>query len=58
MVVGGYDKTKTDITDALEDIGVSIHFEDDMQSVNKEFLNSENNACSLYACNSGRTHTN
>ena len=28
LIVGGYDKTKTDITNALEELGVIIHFED------------------------------
>ncbi|WP_298898230.1 UDP-N-acetylmuramate--L-alanine ligase [uncultured Psychroserpens sp.] len=41
LTVGGYDKTKTDITDALVALGVSIHFEDDVKHVKSEFLNPE-----------------
>jgi UDP-N-acetylmuramate--alanine ligase len=36
--VGGYDKTKTDITTALEDLGVVIHFEDDVKQIEVHFL--------------------
>lgn len=36
--VGGYDKTKTDITNALVDLGVSIHFEDDVKQIDARFL--------------------
>lgn len=39
--VGGYDKTQTEITDALGNLGVSIHFEDNIQAVGNLFLNSE-----------------
>ncbi len=39
--VAGYDKTKTEITDALENIGVSVHFEDDIENVDAAFLNPE-----------------
>jgi UDP-N-acetylmuramate--alanine ligase len=39
--VAGYDKRPTEITKALELLGVSIHFEDDIQQINSEFLNSE-----------------
>ena len=41
LIVGGYDKTKTDITNALEDLGVSIHFEDNINLVQNAFLNKE-----------------
>ena len=40
--VGGYDKTPTEITKSLQDLGVSIHFEDDIQKVSNIFLNPEN----------------
>ena len=40
-VVAGYDKTKTDITDALEELGVKVHFEDSVANVDTPFLNSE-----------------
>ncbi|OUS03501.1 UDP-N-acetylmuramate--L-alanine ligase [Flavobacteriales bacterium 33_180_T64] len=39
--VGGYDKTKTDITNALEDLGVLIHFEDGIKHIDNRFLNVE-----------------
>ena len=42
LVVGGYDKTKTDITNALEDLGVSIHFEDNINKVEDAFLSKIN----------------
>ncbi|ARV10787.1 UDP-N-acetylmuramate--L-alanine ligase [Winogradskyella sp. PC-19] len=35
--VAGYDKTPSDITKALENLGVSIHFEDDINSIPAEF---------------------
>ncbi len=37
--VAGYDKTKSDITDALEDIGIAVHFEDSIAEVADAFLN-------------------
>ena len=40
--VAGYDKTPTEITNALEDLGVVIHFEDDIEKIPSVFLNSEN----------------
>ena len=40
--VGGYDKTPTEITKALQELGITIHFEDDIKIVSKEFLNTEN----------------
>jgi len=39
--VAGYDKTKTEITDSLEDLGIKIHFEDDIKQIDSRFLNSE-----------------
>ena len=39
--VAGYDKTQTAITNSLLDLGVQIHFEDDIKSVDKAFLDSE-----------------
>ena len=41
LTVGGYDKTKTEITNALEDLSVSIHFEDDVDAIQDVFLNKE-----------------
>ncbi|WP_299105163.1 UDP-N-acetylmuramate--L-alanine ligase [uncultured Winogradskyella sp.] len=40
--VAGYDKTPTEITESLEDLGVEIHFEDDISKVSNAFLNPEN----------------
>ncbi|MBU2927618.1 UDP-N-acetylmuramate--L-alanine ligase [Winogradskyella psychrotolerans] len=40
--VAGYDKTPTDITNSLEDLGVNIHFEDNIEKVSSAFLNPEN----------------
>ena len=37
--VGGYDKTKTEITDALENLNITIHFEDDIRLIDDRFLN-------------------
>lgn len=41
LKVGGYDKTKTDITATLENLGISIHFEDQIACIQDEFLNKE-----------------
>lgn len=41
LIVGGYDKTKTDITNALEELGVIIHFEDNVDCIQNSFLNKE-----------------
>lgn len=38
--VAGYDKTPTDITDALISLGVQVHFEDDVKHIPAPFLNS------------------
>ena len=40
--VAGYDKTSTEITKSLEDLGVEIHFEDDIKYIANSFLNLEN----------------
>nr|WP_321226813.1 UDP-N-acetylmuramate--L-alanine ligase [uncultured Psychroserpens sp.] len=40
LVVGGYDKTKTDITDELEDLGALIHFEDNIKQIDATFLDA------------------
>ncbi len=39
--VGGYDKTPTEITKALKDLGVAIHFSDDISEINSEYLNPD-----------------
>jgi len=39
--VAGYDKIGTDITNALEELGVDVHFEDSVDKIPSAFLNSE-----------------
>ena len=39
--VSGYDKVPTDITRALEELGVTVHFEDDVKHVDSRFLNKD-----------------
>ena len=39
--VGGYDKTKTDITDSLVALGISVTFKDDISNLDSHYLNSE-----------------
>lgn len=40
--VAGYDKTPSEITKALGSLGISVHFEDAIRHIEKEFLNPEN----------------
>ncbi|WP_296382194.1 UDP-N-acetylmuramate--L-alanine ligase [Winogradskyella sp.] len=39
--VAGYDKTPTEITKALQEIGVTIHFNDTVSEIDSKYLNSE-----------------
>jgi UDP-N-acetylmuramate--alanine ligase len=39
--VAGYDKTSTQITDALNKINIDIHFEDDVKLIGKPYLNKK-----------------
>ena len=39
--VAGYDKTPTEITDALVELGVVVHFQDDLKLVAEDFFNTE-----------------
>jgi len=41
-LVAGYDKTQTAITDALVELGMQVHFDDDVKQIDLAFLNSEN----------------
>ncbi|MDO7137947.1 UDP-N-acetylmuramate--L-alanine ligase [Algibacter lectus] len=41
-LVAGYDKTQTAITDALVELGMQVHFDDDVKQIDSAFLNSEN----------------
>lgn len=38
--VTGYDKTPSEITEALEGLGVSVHFQDDVQNIDQAFRDS------------------
>lgn len=40
--VAGYDRTQTEITDSLVDLGVQIHFDDNVSIIEEGFLNIEN----------------
>ena len=40
-LVAGYDKTPTEITKALEDLGIAVHFDDAMEGLKAPFLNPE-----------------
>ena len=36
--VAGYDKTKTNITEALEELGIQVHFEDSVDNIGTPFV--------------------
>ncbi len=38
--VAGYDKTKTEITDVLENLGAKIHFIDDLNDISAQYFNN------------------
>jgi len=40
-LVSGYDRMPSEITKALQGLGVSIHFDDDVEHINSTFLNAE-----------------
>ncbi|MBD0778523.1 UDP-N-acetylmuramate--L-alanine ligase [Maribacter sp. ANRC-HE7] len=40
--VAGYDKTKTPLTEALSEMGIHIHYNDDIASVNKRYMDPSN----------------
>lgn len=40
--VAGYDKTETPLTMDLVDLGIQVHYEDDLQLVSKEYLDPNN----------------
>ena len=40
--VAGYDKTKTQLTNELVALGMDIHFEDNLDLIDKKYLNKEN----------------
>ncbi len=40
--VAGYDKTPTEITDALGSLGIGVHFDDAIDNISGDFLNPEN----------------
>ncbi|MWW26083.1 UDP-N-acetylmuramate--L-alanine ligase [Algibacter lectus] len=41
-LVAGYDKTQTAITDTLVELGMQVHFDDDVKQIDSAFLNLEN----------------
>ena len=53
--VAGYDKTKTEITERLQGIGVNVHYEDSMVYVDKRFMNP-NNTLIIYTPAIPETH--
>ncbi len=53
--VAGYDKTPTELTKALEDLGIVVHFEDTIKGFNKAFLNPEDTLV-VYTPAVPRTH--
>ena len=40
--VAGYDKTRTQLTDELEALGMNIHFDDAISLIDEKYLNKEN----------------
>ena len=54
--VAGYDKTATDITKDLEELGIPIHFNDAIQNIPKEFL-SPNETLVIYTPAIPKNHT-
>ena len=41
-LVAGYDKTQTAITDTLVELGMQVHFDDDVKQIDSAFFNLEN----------------
>lgn len=39
--VAGYDKTATDITRSLQDLGIDVHYNDDVKEIDSAYLNRE-----------------
>ena len=54
--VSGYDKTPSEITSALEDLGIVIHFKDDVQFVEKIY-NNTNETLVVYTPAIPKTHS-
>lgn len=54
--VAGYDKTKTDITNALEALGIPVSIKDEVAEIPKTFLNKENTVV-VYTPAIPKTHT-
>lgn len=40
--VSGYDKTRTQLTSELENLGIDIHFDDDVSLIDEKYLDKEN----------------
>jgi len=41
-IVGGYDRTSTDLTKELEAAGISVHYQDDVNAIPEAFMSAEN----------------
>ena len=41
-IVGGYDRTSTDLTKELEAAGFSVHYQDDVNAIPEAFMSAEN----------------
>lgn len=54
--VVGYDKTQTNITKGLIDLGIEVHFEDSIKNIDSKFLNS-NNTLVVYTPAVPNTHS-
>ncbi|GAA4963829.1 UDP-N-acetylmuramate--L-alanine ligase [Algibacter aquimarinus] len=54
--VVGYDKTQTNITNGLIDLGIEVHFEDSIKNIDSKFLNS-NNTLVVYTPAVPNTHS-
>jgi UDP-N-acetylmuramate--alanine ligase len=54
--VSGYDKTPSEITSALEDLGIVIHFKDDVQFIEKIY-NNTNETLVVYTPAIPKTHS-
>lgn len=54
--VSGYDRTKTEITDSLSNIGVNVHFEDNIKLIDSKFLNPKHTLV-VYTPAVPQTHT-
>ncbi len=54
--IAGYDKTPSPITDALQEEGMAIHFEDDPENIPKPLLDNPDNSLVIYTPAIPETH--